>query len=205
LIFWAKVTKTEQSMIDALKEECIKFSDKIAFNLYHRFFLNYPEGFIMQVADNTAVSIHYTLTNDNGEVLDSSIGKDTLEYLHGSGNIISGLEKALFGKVAGDKLNVRIAAKDAYGEFANEMIQVIQRSMFEGIDTIEVGMQFHADVNYGTGVVTVTAIDGDNVTIDGNHPLAGQDLTFDVEIVSIRPATAEEKAHGHIHGEGCHH
>jgi FKBP-type peptidyl-prolyl cis-trans isomerase SlyD len=159
----------------------------------------------MQIADNTAVSIHYTLTNDDGEVLDSSMGRDALVYLHGSGNIISGLENALKGKSVGDKFNVRIAAQDAYGEFADEMIQVISRSMFEGIDNIEVGMQFHADVNYGTGVVTVVKIDGDNITIDGNHPLAGQALTFDVEVIDIRPATKEEMAHGHIHGEGCHH
>jgi len=159
----------------------------------------------MQIADNTAVSIHYTLTNDDGEVLDSSMGRDALVYLHGSGNIISGLESALKGKSVGDKFNVRIAAQDAYGEFADEMIQVISRSMFEGIDNIEVGMQFHADVNYGTGVVTVVKIDGDNITIDGNHPLAGQALTFDVEVIDIRPATKEEMAHGHIHGEGCHH
>lgn len=159
----------------------------------------------MQIADNTAVSIHYTLTNDDGEVLDSSMGRDALVYLQGSGNIISGLENALKGKSVGDKFNVRIAAQDAYGEFADEMIQVISRSMFEGIDNIEVGMQFHADVNYGTGVVTVVKIDGDNITIDGNHPLAGQALTFDVEVIDIRPATKEEMAHGHIHGEGCHH
>jgi len=159
----------------------------------------------MQVADNRAVSIHYTLTDDDGEVLDSSEGREALEYLHGSGNIISGLEKALEGKAVGDKFNIRIAAQDAYGEFADEMIQVISRSMFEGIDNIEVGMQFQADVNYGTGVVTVVEIDGDNITIDGNHPLAGQALTFDVEIVAIRPATEEEVAHGHIHGAGCHH
>jgi FKBP-type peptidyl-prolyl cis-trans isomerase SlyD len=159
----------------------------------------------MQIADNTAVSIHYTLTNDDGEVLDSSIGRDALVYLHGSGNIISGLENALKGKSVGDKFIVRISAEDAYGEFADEMIQVISRSMFEGIDNIEVGMQFHADVNYGTGVVTVVDIDGDNITIDGNHPLAGQALTFNVEVVDIRPATKEEMTHGHIHGEGCHH
>jgi FKBP-type peptidyl-prolyl cis-trans isomerase SlyD len=168
-------------------------------------FFKTKKRLIMQVADNTAVSIHYTLTNDEGEVLDSSIGQDTLEYLHGSGNIISGLENALSGKAVGDKFNVRIPAIDAYGEFTDEMIQVISKSMFEGIDQIEVGMQFHADVSYGTGVVTVVEIDGDNVTIDGNHPLAGQALTFDVEVVAIRPATKEETAHGHIHGEGCHH
>ena len=159
----------------------------------------------MQVADNMAVSIHYTLTNDDGEVLDSSIDDEALVYLHGSGNIISGLEKALYGKAVGDKFNVRIAAEDAYGEIMDEMVQVISREMFEGIDNIEVGMQFHADVSSGTGVVTVVNIDGDDITIDGNHPLAGLALTFDVEVVDVRAATQEEMAHGHIHGAGCHH
>ena len=159
----------------------------------------------MQVADNTAVSIHYTLTNDDGEVLDSSIGDEALVYLHGGGNIISGLEKALHGKATGDKFNVRIPAEDAYGELMDEMVQVISREMFEGIDNIEVGMQFHADVSSGTGVVTVVNIDGDDITIDGNHPLAGLALTFDVEVIEVRAATQEEMAHGHIHGAGCHH
>ena len=152
-----------------------------------------------------AVSIHYTLTNDDGEVLDSSIGDEALVYLHGGGNIISGLEKALHGKVAGDKFNVRIAPEDAYGELMEEMIQVISRDMFEGIDTIEVGMQFHADVSSGAGVVTVINIEDDDITIDGNHPLAGLALTFDVEVIDVRAATEEEAAHGHIHGAGCHH
>jgi len=159
----------------------------------------------MQVADNMAVSIHYTLTNDDGEVLDSSISDEALVYLHGGGNIISGLEKALHGKVAGDKFNVRIAPEDAYGELMEEMIQVISRDMFEGIDNIEVGMQFHADVSSGTGVVKVVNIENDDITIDGNHPLAGLALTFDVEVIDVRPATEEEAAHGHIHGAGCHH
>ena len=159
----------------------------------------------MQVADNMAVSIHYTLTNDDGEVLDSSISDEALVYLHGGGNIISGLEKALHGKVAGDKFNVRIAPEDAYGELMEEMIQVISRDMFEGIDNIEVGMQFHADVSSGTGVVKVVNIEDDDITIDGNHPLAGLALTFDVEVMDVRAATEEEAAHGHIHGVGCHH
>ena len=159
----------------------------------------------MQVADNMAVSIHYTLTNDDGEVLDSSIGDEALVYLHGGGNIISGLEKALHGKVAGDKFNVRIPAEDAYGELMEEMVQVISRDMFEGIDKIEVGMQFHADVSSGSGIVTVVNIEDDDITIDGNHPLAGLALTFDVEVVEVRAATDEEAAHGHIHGAGCHH
>jgi len=159
----------------------------------------------MQVAENMAVSIHYTLTNDDGEVLDSSIGDEPLIYLHGTGNIIPGLEDALLGKAVGDKFNVRIAAEDAYGEQNNEIIQVISREMFEGIDEIEVGMQFHADVSTGSGEVTVVKIDGDDITIDGNHPLAGLALTFDVEVVAARPATKEEAEHGHIHGAGCHH
>jgi len=159
----------------------------------------------MQVADNMAVSIHYTLTNDDGEVLDSSIGDEPLIYLHGTGNIIPGLEDALLGKAVGDKFNVRIAAKDAYGEQNNGMIQVISREMFEGIDEIEIGMMFHADVSSGSGEVTIVKIEGDDITIDGNHPLAGMALTFDVEVVAARPATKEEAEHGHIHGAGCHH
>ena len=159
----------------------------------------------MQVADNMAVSIHYTLTNDDGEVLDSSIGDEALVFLQGSGNIISGLENAMVGKVVGDKFNVRIAPEDAYGELMEDMIQVISRDMFEGIDDIEVGMQFHADVSSGSGIVTVVSIDDDKITIDGNHPLAGLALTFDVEVIDVRPATKEETSHGHIHGAGCHH
>ena len=159
----------------------------------------------MQVADNMAVSIHYTLTNDAGETLDSSIGGEALVYLHGKGNIIPGLEKALAGKSTGDKLSVSIAPEEAYGEYIEEMVQVIPRKMFEGIDNVEVGMQFHADVSSGPGIVTVIKVEGDDVTIDGNHPLAGEALNFDVEITDIRAATEEELAHGHIHGAGGHH
>ena len=159
----------------------------------------------MKVADNTAVSIHYTLTNDEGEVLDSSADGDALVFLQGSGNIISGLENALAGKTVGDKFNVRIPPEEAYGELEDGLVDVLSREMFEGIDDIQVGMQFHADVSSGSGIVTVVHIDGDNITIDGNHPLAGVALTFDVEVVDVRPATAEELSHGHIHGEGCHH
>ena len=159
----------------------------------------------MQVTDNTAVSIHYTLTNDDGEVLDSSIGDEAMVYLHGAGNIIPGLEKALLGKTAGDKFTVRISPDDAYGEFLEEMIQDIPRQMFEGIDVIEVGMQFHADVSSGTGIVTVIGVEEDAITIDGNHPLAGVALNFDVEVINVREASAEEAEHGHIHGAGCNH
>ncbi len=159
----------------------------------------------MQITNNTAVSIHYTLTNDLGEQLDTTIGSEPLDYLHGQGNIISGLETALTGKEVGEKFNIRIDAADAYGELSDEMIQVVSRDMFDGIDKIEVGMQFHAAVNSGTGIITVINIDGDDITIDGNHPMAGQALNFSVEIMAIRLATKDEVEHGHIHGSGCHH
>ncbi|MDT4328592.1 FKBP-type peptidyl-prolyl cis-trans isomerase [Methylomonas sp. MED-D] len=158
----------------------------------------------MQITNNTAVSFHYTLTNRDGEQLDSSRGEAPLVYLHGAGNIIAGLEAALAGKQIGDKFNVTIAPDQAYGEIQEEMKQVVSKTMFGDME-VEVGMQFHADVNYGSGVITVTEINGDDVTIDGNHPLAGEALTFDVEVVDVRPATADEMSHGHVHGAGCSH
>ncbi|OAI11329.1 MULTISPECIES: peptidylprolyl isomerase [Methylomonas] len=158
----------------------------------------------MQITNNTAVSFHYTLTNRDGEQLDSSRGEAPLVYLHGAGNIIAGLEAALAGKQTGDKFNVTIAPDQAYGEIQEEMKQVVSKTMFGDME-VEVGMQFHADVNYGSGVITVTEINGDDVTIDGNHPLAGEALTFDVEVVDVRPATADEMSHGHVHGAGCSH
>jgi FKBP-type peptidyl-prolyl cis-trans isomerase SlyD len=159
----------------------------------------------MQIANNTAVSIHYTLANDAGEELDSTSGAEPMVYLHGSGNIIAGLEKALHSKNVGDKFDVRIEPADAYGEFSEDMIQVVSREMFDGIDKLEIGMQFHADVNSGSGIITVTNIDGDDITIDGNHPMAGQALNFSVEVMGVRLATKEENSHGHIHGAGCNH
>jgi FKBP-type peptidyl-prolyl cis-trans isomerase SlyD len=159
----------------------------------------------MQISNNTAVSIHYTLTNDAGEEIDSTIGGEPLVYLHGRGNIISGLEKALHSKNVGEKLSVRIEPADAYGEFSEDMIQVVSKEMFDGIDNLEVGMQFHAAVNSGSGVITVIKVEGDDITIDGNHPMAGQALIFDIEIVGVRLATKDENSHGHIHGSGCNH
>ncbi len=159
----------------------------------------------MQIADKMAVSIHYTLTNEAGEQLDSSEGQDPLVYLHGHGNIIPGLENALKGKEVSDKFSVTIQPADAYGERRDDMVQVVPKSMFEGIDEIKVGMQFHADTSQGMSVVTVSKVEGDEITIDGNHPLSGLALTFDVEVMEIRPATEDELEHKHIHGEGCNH
>ena len=158
----------------------------------------------MQITDKAAVSIHYTLTNPGGEQLDSSVGDEPLLYLHGMGNIIPGLEAALAGKSVGDKFNVSIEPAQAYGEIDPDMVQVVSKRMFEGME-LEIGMQFHADVNHGSGIITVTEIDGDDVTVDGNHPLAGETLIFAVEVMDVRPATADELAHGHVHGAGCNH
>lgn len=159
----------------------------------------------MNISNNCVASIHYTLTDGSGKVLDSSEGQEPLAYLHGSGNIIPGLEKALEGKSVGDKLNVNIPASEAYGLRDDSMVQELPTNMFSGIDQIEVGMEFHAETEHGLQVVTVTNLEGDLVTIDGNHPLAGIDLTFDVEVTEIRAATEEELQHGHAHGAGGHH
>ena len=158
----------------------------------------------MQISNHKVVSFHYTLTNDAGETIDSSVGGDSLSYLHGEQNIIPGLENALEGKAVGDKLNVSIEAGDAYGEYNPALTEVVPSSMFEGVDNIEAGMQFQAETSEGVQVVRIAEVDGDNVTVDGNHPLAGQRLNFDVEITEIREASAEELEHGHIHsGEEC--
>ena len=160
----------------------------------------------MLIADNKAVSIDYTLTNDAGEVIDSSAGAAPLVYLHGASNIIVGLEKALLGKQAGDEIEVSVEPEEAYGEYSAELVATLNRAMFEGVDQLEVGMQFHASgPNGGMQIVTVRDIDGDDVTVDGNHPLAGQRLNFKVKVVSVRDASEEEIAHRHIHGEGGHH
>lgn len=159
----------------------------------------------MQIRNDAVVTIDYTLTNDAGEVIDSSSGGEPLAYLHGAGNIIPGLEAALEGKASGDSLQVHIEAVDAYGEHHEGLIQVIDRSMFQGVDELAVGMEFHAQANDGgMQVVRIAAIEGDDVTIDGNHPLAGVPLNFDVTVVEVREASAEELEHGHVHGPHGH-
>ncbi len=159
----------------------------------------------MNISENCVASFHYTLTDGTGKVLDSSEGQDPLSYLHGASNIIPGLEEALAGKQVGDKLQVAVPAAQAYGLRNDDLIQELPSSMFSGIDQIEVGMEFHAETEHGLQVVTVTKVDGDQVTIDGNHPLAGVDLNFDVEITEVRAATEDELSHGHVHSAGCHH
>lgn len=159
----------------------------------------------MTIKLQSVVAIHYTLTDDAGVELDSSRGRDPLTYLHGGGNIIPGLERALLGKQAGDKLQVEVAATDGYGEFDADMVQQVPLSAFgEHAEVMEVGMRFTANGDHGQFSVVVTEVENDVVTVDGNHPLAGKNLNFDVEVVAVREATAVELAHGHVHGEGGH-
>jgi FKBP-type peptidyl-prolyl cis-trans isomerase SlyD len=158
----------------------------------------------MQIANQRVVTLNYTLTDDDGQVIDQSQSGD-FAYLHGASNIIPGLEQALSEKETGDKLTVRITPDEAYGERNEELTQVVPRDMFQDPDQIETGRQFQAQSPNGDMLtITVTGVDGDNVTIDGNHPLAGKHLNFDVEVVGVREATPEELDHGHVHGAGGH-
>ena len=157
----------------------------------------------MKIQNNSVVSFHYSLTDDDGINIDSSEGKEPLDYLHGAGNIIPGLEKALEGKEVGDSLTVAVSAAEGYGEVQKELIQEVPREAFQGIDSIELGMQFEAQTGQGGSVpVTVIAVTDELVTVDGNHPLAGKNLNFDVTIEEIREASEEELAQGHVHGLG---
>lgn len=159
----------------------------------------------MKIANDLAIAIHYTLTDDAGETLDSSIGAEPLTYLQGHANIIPGLESQLDGLVVGDKKQVKVAPADGYGEFDESLIQDVPREMFTGVDTIEVGMAFEVNGPDGHHLVEVTQVSDETITINGNHALAGKALNFDVEVVEVREPTAEELEHGHIHGDDCNH
>lgn len=159
----------------------------------------------MSVCPNKVVSFNYTLTDKDGAVIDQSLTGD-FAYLHGADNIVPGLERAMEGRQVGDSFSVVVPAEEGYGERHEEMVERVSRAMFEGGDEIEPGMQFHAESGDGQMIlITVVAVEEDEVVIDGNHPLAGVDLNFAVDIVAIRDATAEEIAHGHAHGAHGHH
>lgn len=159
----------------------------------------------MLIAENCVVSIYYELTNDAGEVLDASAEGEPLTYLHGAHNIIPGLESQLAGKTAGDRLDVTVQPEDGYGAHSPNLVQEVPRSAFPEPDTLEVGMRFNAQSDSGMMSVVISAVDTDTVTVDANHPLAGQVLHFAVTIDDVRSATAEELAHGHVHGPHGHH
>ena len=158
----------------------------------------------MKIANDKVVSFHYTLRNDNGDILDSSEGRDPLFYLHGKGNIIPGLESELLDKEAGTKMNVSIPPEEAYGVRNPELEQDVPLDRFTEPEKIKEGMQVQIQSNQGAQVATITKIAGETVTLDMNHPLADQTLHFAVEVVEVRDASAEEIAHGHVHGPGGH-
>jgi FKBP-type peptidyl-prolyl cis-trans isomerase SlyD len=157
----------------------------------------------MIISENAVVLFHYTLTDESGNELDSSTGKDPLAYMHGHKNIIPGLEKELDGKTAGDVMVVTIKAAEAYGEHQEKMVQEVPRTSFQ-VEEMTVGMRFEAQTPNGPLSVVVTGVTDDMVTVDGNHPLAGKDLTFDVKVDTVREASEEELEHGHVHGPGGH-
>jgi len=158
----------------------------------------------MQIAERTVASFHYTLTNDAGTVIDSSSGADPLTYLHGVGNIVPGLEKAMEGRGSGDKFDVKVSPEEGYGTPNEMLVQVVPREAFQGVDEMEVGMQFQAQTPQGAMSVVIAKIEDGLVTVDGNHPLAGQNLNFAIEVVDVRAASEEEVTHGHVHGAGGH-
>jgi len=158
----------------------------------------------MQISKHKVVTFDYTLTNSDGEVLDTSKGQEPLAYIHGTGFMIPGLERAMEDKSAGDSFSVTVEAKDAYGERDEELVKEVERSMFGDVEKLEAGMQFQTGSDDGIEVVTVTAVDDDKVTVDGNHPLADVTLHFDVQVVDVREASKEELEHGHVHGAGGH-
>lgn len=158
----------------------------------------------MEIADRNIASFHYTLTNDGGDVVDSSREREPLAYLHGAGNIVPGLEKALAGREEGDTFKVDVEPAEAYGPRHDEMMQTLPKKAFQGVPEVKPGMQFQANGPQGQILVTVTAVEDDEVQVDGNHPLAGQTLHFDIEVTDVREATEEELTQGHVHGEGGH-
>ena len=158
----------------------------------------------MQATAEKVVSIDYTLKDDNGKVLDTSEGRGPLAYLHGAGNIIPGLERELEGKAAGTAFEVTVPAADAYGERNDDLVQPVPKSQFPEGANPQVGQQFQAQTPSGARTVTVVNVEPETVTIDANHPLAGQALHFAGQVVDVRDATQEELQHGHVHGPGGH-
>ncbi len=159
------------------------------------------------VASGQVVSIHFTLTADDGSVIDQSSGGDPMSYLHGVNQIVPGLENALTGKAVGEKLKVQLKPEEAYGMREDEAMQTVDRGMFPPEEELTIGLTFQAESPDSPNPIMgrIVQMEGDQVTVDFNHPLAGMNLNFDVEIVSLRAATDEEKSHGHAHGEGCEH
>lgn len=159
----------------------------------------------MNIADNAVVTISYTLTDGDGTVIDSSEQHGDLAYLHGHQNIVPGLEKALTGKGVGEKVTTAVDPAEGYGERQEQLVFQVPRDRLPSDEELQLGMQFRAQSTEGQEmVVTLVELGDDEVTLDGNHPLAGQTLNFDVEVKEVRDASEEELAHGHVHGPNGH-
>lgn len=159
----------------------------------------------MQILEQKVVTMNYEVVDDQGQLIDRSEEGGPLAYIHGNGQLIPGLETALEGRGKGDKIAVDVPPEQGYGERDEEGVQIVARNQFDDSVEIEVGMQFEAqDDDDGHQIVTVVAVDGENITLDTNHPLAGKNLRFEVEILDVRDASAEELSHGHVHGPGGH-
>ena len=158
----------------------------------------------MQAKQDSVVSIHYVLRDTEGEVIDQSAEGQPLNYLHGHGNIVPGLEKAIEGHGEGDEVKATVEPEEAYGPHREELIQKVSREAFQGVDELAPGMSFRAESDAGPMIVTVKDVEGDEVTVDGNHVLAGQTLDFTVSVAGVREASAEEVEHGHVHDGSSH-
>jgi FKBP-type peptidyl-prolyl cis-trans isomerase SlyD len=158
----------------------------------------------MQIGPKKAVTIEYTLKDEAGEILDTSSGRPPLTYLHGVGALVPGLETALDGKAAGDAVDVTLTPDEGYGTRDERLVRKVPLRKLRD-QNVAVGRRVPADMDGGPRLVLITALHGDYATVDANHPLAGKTLAFAVKVVEVRDATAEELAHGHVHGPGGHH
>lgn len=158
----------------------------------------------MQIAEKTVVSLNYTLKNGEGELLDTSEGREPLVYLHGVGQLIPGLENELAGKGAGEAMQVVIKPEDGYGSRRDDLLKTVAKDGFQGEEEMQVGMQVQLDTEHGPAIAVITSIEGNDVVLDLNHPLADMTLHFDVKVEEVREATEEEISHGHVHGPGGH-
>lgn len=155
----------------------------------------------MNISKHTVGTFHYTLTDNSGQILDSSSGREPLSYIHGIGNLIPGMEEGLEGKSTGEKFHIKVSAEKGYGVKEEDLVQQVSRAQFADDRELQVGMRFRTPA----GVSTITHIENDIIILDGNHPLAGVELNFEVEITAVREATKDELAHGHVHGPDDHH
>lgn len=156
----------------------------------------------MKISKNSVVIMHYAVSDSEGTLIDSSYDHKPMAIIQGTGYLIPGLEDALIGHQTGDQFEVEVPCLQAYGERHEDYVQTVPKELLQGVEELAVGTQLRATTDEGEQTVIVIDVTDDEVTVDGNHPLSGIDLSFDVEILEVREATEEELAHGHVHSEG---